>query len=62
MYLNKYHAKELHFHHIELHQNWLIILLKTTSLRDIILLQYIGSLTALQQQLFDIMVNYSEKL
>lgn len=39
MYLNKYHAKELHFHQLELHQNWSIILLKITSLKDITLLQ-----------------------
>lgn len=39
MCLNKYHAKELHFHQPELHENWLIILLKTASLTDIVLLQ-----------------------
>lgn len=39
MYLNKYHAKELHLHQLELHQNWLNIPLKPTSLKDIILLQ-----------------------
>lgn len=39
MCLNKYHAKELNFQQPELHENWLIILLKTSSLTDIILLQ-----------------------